>query len=119
VLENRAVDTPSAKVDLVRHSLGDVGAAGAAWSGAGLDGDAVEEAFRRVLADHRIPEGDERPNSGNCVHLDGFGTRSSCVVRVRAGVGGAVQAPRMWVADGPPCTTPYVDVSALWDEQEC
>jgi hypothetical protein len=81
-----------------------------------LDGDAVEDAFRRVLADHRIPEGDERPNSGNCVHLDKFGTRSSCVVRVRAGVGGAVQAPRMWVADGPPCTTPYVDVSALWGE---
>jgi uncharacterized protein with NRDE domain len=117
VLENRAVDTPSAKVDLVRESLGNVGGASVAGSGAGagLDGDAVEAAFRRVLADHRIPEGDERPNSGNCVHLDGFGTRSSCVVRVGAGVGGAVSAPRIWVADGPPCTTPYADASALWD----
>ena len=121
VLENRAVDTPSAKVDLVREGLGDVGVATATGSGTGLDGDAVEAAFRRVLVDHRIPEGDERPNSGNCVHLDGFGTRSSCVVRVgiraRAdAVVGAVPAPRMLVADGPPCTTPYADVSALWGE---
>jgi hypothetical protein len=118
ILENRAVDTPSAKVDLVRKSLGDVGRATLAGSGSGsgLNGDTVEAAFRRVLGDHRIPEGDERPNSGNCVHLDGFGTRSSCVVRVGTGVGGAVPAPRFWVADGPPCTTPYADVSALWGE---
>jgi uncharacterized protein with NRDE domain len=118
VLENRSVDTPSAKVDLVRDGLGHVaGASGGSGPGAGPDGDAVEAAFRRVLSDHRIPEGDERPNSGNCVHLDGFGTRSSCVVRVRAGAGdGAVPAPRMWVADGPPCTTSYADVSALWGE---
>lgn len=118
VLENRAVDTPSAKVDLVREGLGDVGSA-TPRSAPGPDGDAVEAAFRRVLADHRIPEGDERPNSGNCVHLDGFGTRSSCVVRVRArrdGADGAVPPPRLWVADGPPCTTTYADASALWDE---
>jgi uncharacterized protein with NRDE domain len=116
VLENRAVDTPSAKVDLVRESLGDVGGARvASGSWPPLDGDAVDAVFRRVLADHRIPEGDERPNSGNCVHLDGFGTRSSCVVRVGAAMGGAVRAPRLCVADGPPCTTPYADVSELWD----
>lgn len=118
VLENRAVDTPSAKVDLVREGLGEV----AAGTGRELDGDAVEAAFRRVLADHRIPEGDDRPNSGNCVHLDSFGTRSSCVVRVGTsrdgpgGAGGAIPAPRMSVADGPPCTTAYADVSALWGE---
>jgi uncharacterized protein with NRDE domain len=126
VLENRAVDTPSAKVDLVREGLGEVGGAAAGAGagsgpalGLGLDGDAVEAAFRRVLADHRIPEGDERPNSGNCVHLDGFGTRSSCLVRVGsrvAGAGGAAPAPRMWVADGPPCTTAYADVSGLFGE---
>jgi uncharacterized protein with NRDE domain len=118
VLENRAVDTPSAKVDLVREGLGDVGGA-PAGSVSGLDGDAVEAAFRKVLADHRIPEGDERPNSGNCVHLDTFGTRSSCVVRVGARAGGVddvVPEPRMWVADGPPCTTSYSDASALWSE---
>jgi uncharacterized protein with NRDE domain len=120
VLENRAVDTPSAKVDLVRQGLGEVGGSPAgSGGGSGPDGDAVDAAFRRVLADHRIPEGDERPNSGNCVHLDAFGTRSSCVVRVGArvaGVVGAAPAPRMWVADGPPCTTAYADVSGLFGE---
>lgn len=117
VLENRAVDTPSAKVDLVREGLGDV-VHGSGVSAPVLTGDAVEAAFRRVLTDHRIPEGDERPNSGNCVHLDVFGTRSSCVVRVGNGSGtdAAAAAPRIWVADGPPCTTPYADVSALWED---
>ena len=68
-------------------------------------------AFRRVLADHRIPEGEERPNAANCVHLESFGTRSSCLVRVADGN----DPPRMWVADGPPCATPYVEVSGLWE----
>ena len=59
------------------------------------DADAIDAAFRAVLADHRIPEDDERPNSASCVHLDTFGTRSSCLVRVGCGrlaaphVGGA------------------------------
>jgi uncharacterized protein with NRDE domain len=121
VLENRAVDSPSAKVDLVREGLGDVGSASVVVtklkSGLALDGDDVVAAFRRVLADHRVPEGDERPNSGNCVHLEGFGTRSSCVVRVGAAESGVspLPPPRVWVADGPPCTMPYEDVTALWE----
>ncbi len=101
VLENRALGEPSRKVDLVRAALG-----------APADGDEVERAFRRVLADHRIPEGDERPNAGNCVHLDTFGTRSSCIVRVPDGTG----LPRVWVADGPPCTTRYEEASDLWGD---
>jgi uncharacterized protein with NRDE domain len=100
VLENRSVDEPSPKVDLVRSV-----------AGTPTSGDAVVEVFRRVLTDHRIPEGDERPNAATCVHLDGFGTRSSCLVRVGAD---ASELPRLWVADGPPCTTPYEDGSALW-----
>lgn len=100
VLENRSVDESSPKVDLVRAVVG---------SPASADG--VVEAFTRVLTDHRIPEGDERPNAATCVHLDGFGTRSSCLVRVGADAGGP---PRLWVADGPPCTAPYEDGSALW-----
>ena len=100
VLENRALGEPSRKVDLVREALD-----------APADGDAVVAAFRRVLADHRIPDGDERPNAANCVHLEGFGTRSSCIVRVPDGGG----LPRLWVADGPPCATPYVEAGELWD----
>ena len=99
VLENRALDEPSPKVDLVRAALG-----------APADADEVADAFRRVLADHTNPEAEERPNAANCVHLEAFGTRSSCLVRVATGTG----MPRVWVADGPPCTTPYADVSALW-----
>jgi uncharacterized protein with NRDE domain len=101
VLENRALGETSPKVDLVL---------------AGLDvppeGNQVAAAFRRVLADHRNPEGEARPNAANCVHLDTFGTRSSCLVRVPADRGAT---PSMWVADGPPCTTPYRDVRGLWD----
>lgn len=115
VLENRAVDSPSAKVDLVRESLGPVASA-TPGSGSVVDGDAVEAAFLRVLTDHRIPEGDDRPNAANCVHLDGFGTRSSCIVRVGAAGVGVAPAPRLWVADGPPCAARYEDVSALWGE---
>jgi uncharacterized protein with NRDE domain len=99
VLENRALGERSPKVDLVCAALG-----------APADGDQVAEAFRRVLADHTNPEAEERPNAANCVHREGFGTRSSCIVRVEEGTA----APRMWVADGPPCTTPYADVGGLW-----
>lgn len=99
VLENRALGEPSRKVDLVRATLGTP-----------TDGDGVGAAFRRVLADHRLPEDDDRPNAASCVHLESFGTRSSCVVRVPAGDG----APRVWVADGPPCSTPYEEMNALW-----
>ena len=100
VLENRALAEPSLKVDLVHDMLGEP-----------VGGDAVVEAFRRALADHRVPEGDERPNAGNCVHLEQFGTRSSCLVRVSASPSAL---PRVWVADGPPCLTPYAEVSGLW-----
>ena len=99
VLENRALGEPSRKVDLVRQALGRPESA-----------DDIVAAFRRVLVDHRLPEGDDRPNAANCVHLDTFGTRSSCIVRVPGGPG----APRLWVADGPPCSAPYVEASALW-----
>ena len=71
ILENRALGEPTAKVDLVRAALGEPCGA-----------DAIDTAFRTVLADHRVPEDDERPNSANCVHLDTFGTRSSCLIRV-------------------------------------
>jgi uncharacterized protein with NRDE domain len=100
VLENRPLGEPSAKVDLVVDAIG-----------APADGDEVVAAFRTVLGDHRIPEGDERPHSANCVHLDGFGTRSSCLVRVPTNT---ANTPQLWVADGPPCTAPLEDAGALW-----
>jgi uncharacterized protein with NRDE domain len=100
VLENRSVDEPSAKADLVRAVVG-----------VPASGDEMIEAFGRVLRDHRVPEGDERPNAATCVHLDTFGTRSSCLVRVGDAPG---VPPGMWVADGPPCTASYVSAGGLW-----
>jgi uncharacterized protein with NRDE domain len=105
VLENRPLGETSPKADLVRESLGIAGDG----DGDG-DGDEVARGFRRILADHRNPEGEERPNGANCVHLETFGTRSSCIARVPSGTA----PPRLWVADGPPCTTDYEDVSGLW-----
>jgi uncharacterized protein with NRDE domain len=102
VLENRALGETSPKVDLVRAGLE-----------VAPDGDEVAAAFRHVLADHRNPEGEQRPNAANCVHLETFGTRSSCIVRVPSG--DDAPRPRIWVADGPPCTTAYEDVSDLWE----
>jgi uncharacterized protein with NRDE domain len=99
VLENRALGEASPKADLVRAALDGP-----------TTGDEVVAAFRAVLTDHRNPEGEERPNGANCVHLDTFGTRSSCIVRVPSAPG----APGLWVADGPPCTNAYEDVSRLW-----
>jgi len=101
VLENRAYGEPSRKVDLVREALGEP-----------VRADDIVAAFRAVLADHRLPEGDDRSNAANCVHLESFGTRSSCIVRVPGTDG---ERPRLSVADGPPCATAYKDASTLWE----
>lgn len=101
-LENRALGEPSLKVDLVREMVGQP-----------VSGDDVVAAFRRVLCDHRIPEGEERPNAANCVHLESFGTRSSCLVRVPA-----LGLPRLWVAPGPPCFAGYDHVGGLWADAD-
>jgi uncharacterized protein with NRDE domain len=100
VLENRPLGEPSAKVDLVLDLLGSPS-----------NGDAATDAFRAVLTDHRLPEGDERPQAANCVHLEGYGTRSSCLVRVPSI---ASRMPQVLVAAGPPCATSFEDAGALW-----
>ena len=107
VLENRSVDDPSPKVTSCARS----------WARRRR----VTRWSRRsggCCADHRVPEGDERPNAATCVHLDTFGTRSSCLVRVgrseraapdvggrRAAVHGVVRGG--WVLwAGPPAVGP-------------
>jgi uncharacterized protein with NRDE domain len=121
VLENRALGEPSAKVDRVRAALG----AASGREGDGSEDDASEgdgygdaDTFmirlRGVLANHQMPEpsGVEGGPKGaaNCVHLDGYGTRSSCLLRYRDD---PATPPQVWVADGPPCTTPFLEVR-LW-----
>ena len=105
VLENRPLGVPSAKVDRVTGALGS------------LDGTAEvgEIALRRALGDHACAEAKESgdgPNPmPNCVHLDTYGTRSSCLIRYDQD---PELAPGVWVADGPPCVTPFIDASRFW-----
>ncbi|HEX3796165.1 MAG TPA: NRDE family protein [Acidimicrobiales bacterium] len=102
VLENRALGAPSPKVDHVLAMLGDLG-----------DPEVALDAVRRVLADHEDLGGgddtDERRSLPHCVHLEGYGTRSSCLIRVDDGT-----LPRLWVADGAPCMTPFAEVKEPW-----
>jgi len=101
VLENRAWGDPSPKVDRVTTALGALDT---------LDDDEARATLRRTLGDHQVEPECESPTRPNCIHGDEYGTRSSCVVRL-----GAQGHPQIWVADGPPCTTPFVDVTARWD----
>ncbi len=121
VLENRALGAPSPKAERVAAALTDVS-----------DADSALIALRRVLGDHTMadpagaadppgpggPGGPDTPapprSSANCVHLDEYGTRSSCLIRYGTTGSGP---PQIWVADGPPCTAPFADVSALWSKE--
>jgi uncharacterized protein with NRDE domain len=131
ILENNPLHAASAKADHVRALLGDLGA---------LEGETLIERVRAVLADHSVPDhsvpdhsvpdhtetapmradGDAeaarvRPPEtlAACVHTDSYGTRSSTIVSVPAGSGPPTH-PRVLVADGHPCTEPFVDVTDLF-----
>jgi uncharacterized protein with NRDE domain len=109
ILENRALDTSSPKVDRVRTRLGDVAA---------REPDGLLDALRAVLADHVItaaPEGDDAWShlvsraSACCVHTEVYGTRSSMLIRVPH----APDAPpQIWASDGPSCTHPLSPLPA-------
>jgi uncharacterized protein with NRDE domain len=106
VLENRPLGAPSPKAEAVARALGDL-----------PDAETALGRFQDVLTGHTEaqPAGPGTPrSSANCVHLDGYGTRSSCLIRCDADAG---SAPKMWVADGPPCHEPFVDVSGLWSPE--
>jgi uncharacterized protein with NRDE domain len=126
ILENNPLHAASPKSDHVRALLGDAGA---------LGGETLIERVRGVLADHSVPDtgpsetasiggpqsdggadtGQVRPPEtlAACVHTDAYGTRSSTLVSVPAGVGPG-SSPRVFVADGHPCTEPFVDVTDLF-----
>jgi uncharacterized protein with NRDE domain len=113
VLENRPFGTPTPKTTQVTALVaGTAGAAGAT---------AAADALAGVLGDHQpaaddpaappLPGGRVRPPelSAACVHTPGYGTRSAMIITVPA-----AGAPRLRVADGPPCETPFRDVTDLW-----
>jgi uncharacterized protein with NRDE domain len=120
ILENNPLGDHAPKAAHVRKLLGDAGA---------RRGDELIERLRSVLVDHSLPEdsvptdsvpeesgsaGPARPveTLAACVHTDSYGTRSSTIVRVPAAAGGH---PQVLVADGHPCTSPFVDVSGLFE----
>lgn len=74
---------------------------GAGWNGVDATLDGVATLLRRH-------EGDGTP--GVCLHRDRFPTVSSTILAL-----GGVGTPRYLHAAGPPCVTPYADVSSLLD----
>jgi uncharacterized protein with NRDE domain len=110
ILENVALGEASRKVDRVRSLM----------SRATVQGGSLWTAMPAVLADHTLPttEGGVRPATGDverppavlasCVHTDDYGTRSSVLVRVPIDPAARLE---MSVADGHPCTNPFIDVS--------
>jgi len=109
ILGNGPLHEPSPKIEHVRRTLGDLG---------GLTAPEVLRRFRATLADHstprEIPTVDrERPRqlAAACVHTENYGTRSAALVQVPT-----KGRPHMWVADGPPCSTPFRSLEHLWTE---
>ncbi len=111
VLENVALGEPSPKVDRTLAMI----------EAAGRSGEERWEALTAVLADHVLPAvgadaGDASPDDVErppatlacCVHTDDYGTRSAAVLRVPCRHD---EPPAIRVADGPPCTAPFVDAS--------
>ena len=103
VLENRPLGAPSPKADRVARLLGDLGG----------DVTTATATLQHALSDHWVPEPDGSADPPrvlpSCVHLEEYGTRSSCLVTYRTD-----QPPLLQVAPGPPCTTPFSDCSGLW-----
>ncbi len=114
VLENVALGESSPKVDRIRSLV----------SAARSANTTLWTALPSVLADHTVPvtaDGESSKNDAiarrpatfaSCVHTDGYGTRSSALIRVPEDLHAR---PEMLVADGPPCTAPFVDVGYRWD----
>jgi uncharacterized protein with NRDE domain len=102
---------------------------------AGWPRHAVLDALAEICREH---EASEDPRGDTCVHLGGYGTRSSVLLMLadpdtaqqgeprrqarassRAGEGGRVgfgAASRFLSAEGAPCETPYEDFTSLLDE---
>lgn len=89
-------DSKEPRTVWLRERLSEVKAAG------------VEETLEAVAALLRVHEEDGVP--GVCLHRDRFPTVSSTILAL-----GDLEMPRYLHAAGPPCVTPYADVSSLLD----
>jgi uncharacterized protein with NRDE domain len=112
VLENRPLAPRSAKAAMVAEALAPV----ATWSEA-----EIVSHLESILASHAVPAAVSadpgartdawRPaaTEAACVHAGPYGTRCATLV-----LADGAAAPRVWHADGPPCATPFVDQTGLW-----
>ncbi len=115
VLENVPLDVPSTKVDAVRDAIDTVIASG----------QSLWPSYRDLLSSHDVPPHGVRHGTGEaardpatlaaCVHTVNYGTRSSTMIRIPES---ANERPGVWFADGPPCTTAFVDASPLWSRED-
>ncbi len=95
VLSNDSLDAPSfARVAFARAEAERI---------ATLPWPALVPALGRILADHALPG-----FQAVCIHTPSFGTRSSTIIAAERG-----RIAHYLFAAGPPCTTPYQDVTAL------
>jgi uncharacterized protein with NRDE domain len=108
VLPNDVLDSREfPKVDRAR-ALADVRADPAALIAVLRDHDMPD------LADVHIPDGSALPRElvrklhAVCIHTEAYGTRSASIVALEPG-----RVAEYWFADGPPCTAPLGDVTAL------
>jgi uncharacterized protein with NRDE domain len=122
ILENNSLGSPSPKVDHVLSLLATTGSD-------------LMKRLPRVLADHDVPADRDIPDdltppaaaSGSsspgrrpetlaaCVHTDDYGTRSSTLIRVPSE---EELLPEVFYTDGHPCTSPFIDASPLWGQDE-
>jgi uncharacterized protein with NRDE domain len=123
VLENLPMRAPSAKVAKVTAMVARERAVQAARDGQSAEtAESAADALAEVLRDHEpatelaAGENPARPLAftAACVHGEEYGTRSALIVTVPAAVAGTSGAPRLRVADGPPCEVPFRDMTALW-----
>ena len=115
VLENAPLGIETPKVTRVSSLIAAASALGRSlWS-----------CLPSVLADHTVlSTSDEWPQDpttvrssatlASCVHASDYGTRSATLVRVSLA---PEDRPKMLVADGPPCTAPFVDVTRHWSAE--
>ncbi len=104
VLENRALDEPSAKVEHVRKAMG--------GASTGTGDVPVPDVLRAVLKDHTVtsPASEDTDEarrlaqmSSCCVHGTGYGTRSSMLACDPLS---PIAEPEVWASDGPSCVNP-------------
>ncbi len=95
---------------------------------ANCPGERVLDALQGACAEHTETTALTGPTGSTCVHLDGYGTRSSLLLQLSdagsdagerydvAGSDIAGQGSVLRYAEGAPCQTPYEDYSALLGE---